>query len=67
MADKQYLSPKVSMGDKGKVKRVNNQFVNVDSMPSIGGFTSNDKWGPKPNPSLALEKGGPSAQKGKPI
>ena len=67
MADKQYLSPKVGFGDKGKVKRVSGQFVNVDSFVDMGNFKSSDKWGPKPNPSLALEKGGPSAQKGKPI
>lgn len=67
MADKGYLSPKVGSGSPGKVKRVNSQFVNVDSFVDMGNFKSADKWGPKANPSLALEKGGPTSQKGKPI
>lgn len=53
--------------NKGEqVKRVNNQFINTDSYPDLGGFTNANKWG-KANPSLALEKGGPQAIKGKPI
>lgn len=67
MADREYLRPKTGNQDPGKVKRVNNQFVNVDSFVEMGGFKDGSKWGPKPNPSLALEKGGPTAQKGKPI
>lgn len=67
MAEREYLRPKVTQSSGEKVKRVNNQFVNVDSYMEIGGFKSADKWGPKANPSLALEKGGPTAQKGKPI
>lgn len=67
MADKQYLSPKVGSGSAGKVKRENGQFVNVDSFVDMGGFKDASKWGPNAKPSLALEKGGPTSQKGKPI
>ena len=66
MSDKEYLRPKVTQSKSENVKRVNGEFVNVDSYPDLAGFTAAGKWG-KSNPSMSLESGGPSAVKGKPI
>lgn len=66
MADnKNYLKPKVAVGNIGKVERKHGMFVNVSSYPQLGGFTSADKMKPS-DPSMSLEKS-PSARKGKPI
>lgn len=61
----EYLRPKVAQKSPETVKRVNGQFVNVDSYIEIGKMTAKSMG--KANPSLALEKGGPTAEKGKPI
>lgn len=66
MAEKEVGRPKVSFGNMGKVKHINKEFVQVGSNPEMGGFTSDAGW-PSGSPSMALEKGGPQAQKGKPI
>ena len=65
MANSNYLKPKAPLG-KLHVERKRGQFVNVDSYPHLGGFTSASKRKPH-DPSMSLEKGGPSAKKGNPI
>lgn len=67
MAGKEgWLKPKTSSGPFDKVKTKNGQFVNTDPFPKMGGFTGVGKLS-KPDPSMALEKSGPSSAKGKPI
>lgn len=60
-----YLKPKVKTPDFGKVQRKAGQFINVDSFPDMGGFTSASKLTGQ-DPKMKLENG-PSAEKGKPI
>ena len=68
----EYLRPKVRVGSLGKRTMQDGIFRNPPTFTALGGFTSERKWtdpagkrngigGP------SLEKGGPTAQKGKPI
>lgn len=66
MSEKEVGRPKVSIKNAGRVKENNGPFRQVGEFPKMGGLTSASKWTGS-NPSLALEKGGPQAQKGKPI
>lgn len=63
MADKGLGYPKCSIGDVGKVKHKNKQFIQVASYPDLQGFTDAGKLA-KGDAELALEKGGPKAMKG---
>lgn len=65
MPSDNYLKPKVSVTKPDQVKRRNGQFVNVDSYPTLGGFTGPNKL-KKADPPLAMQKT-PSAIKGRPI
>ena len=69
----EYLRPKVRTGGNlGKQTMENGIFRNPPHHTAFGGFTSDEKW---TNPSgmrkrigaPSLEKGGPSAQRGKPV
>lgn len=65
MADnKNYLKPKVAVGNLGKVERKHGMFINVSSYSKHGGFTGPDKM--KRADDMSLEKS-PMARKGKPI
>lgn len=68
MAIKQdtYLRPNIRIGNLGDRKRKNGMFMNVPSFPGLGGFDSEAKM-PAQEADMALERGGPTAQKGKPI
>lgn len=66
MAKHNYLKPKVGTGGLGKVKRRHGQFVNVGDYPELGGFVSASKR-KATDPDMALEKGGPTAKRGKPF
>jgi len=66
MSEKEVGRPKVSYKNPGRVKENNGPFRQVGEYPSMGGLTASSKWTGS-NPSMALEKGGPAAQKGKPI
>ena len=67
-----YLRPKVRTGNLGKRTMEDGMFRNPPTYTGLGGFSSESKF---TNPSgrthgmgpLSLEKGGPSAQRGKPI
>lgn len=68
----EYLRPKVRVGNLGKRTMEDGIFRNPPTYTALGGFTSERKW---TDPSgkrngiggPSLEKGGPTAQKGKPI
>ena len=68
----EYLRPKVRTGNLSKRKMQNGIFRNPPLYTELGGFTSERKL---TNPTgrrqiigpMSLERGGPSAQKGKPI
>lgn len=67
-----YLRPKVSAGKLGTRRMEDGQFRNPPTYTALGGFTSESKWtspSGKRNGTGAptLERGGPSAVKGKPI
>lgn len=62
-----YLKPtRVPSGNIGKHKEQNGLFHNPPEYPQLGGFSSaaKGKWGSN---KMTLEKGGPTAQKGRPI
>jgi hypothetical protein len=68
----EYLRPKVRVGNLSKRVMENGIFRNPPLYTALGGFTSERKL-TEPNGkrysigSPSLEKGGPTAQKGKPI
>jgi len=67
-----YLRPKVRSGGLGTRKMEDGQFRNPPTYTSLGGFTSANKLtDPAGRRNAAggpsLEKGGPTAQRGKPI
>ena len=67
-----FLRPKVKTGGIGTRKMEDGQFRNPPTYTQLGGFTSEAKW---TSPSgqrnktgaPSLERGGPTAQRGKPI
>jgi hypothetical protein len=67
-----YLKPKVRTGNLSTRTMENGIFLNPPTYTQLGGFTSSAKL---TDPSghryktggMTLERGGPSAQKGKPI
>lgn len=67
-----YLRPKTRTGNLSTRSMENGQFRNPPTYTQLGGFTSSQKW---TDPSghryktggMTLERGGPTAQKGKPI
>ncbi len=61
-----YLKPKVGTPKMLRDKR-NGQFVNPPLFMNLGGMKSADKLHRDTSKNLQLEKGGPSARKGKPI
>ena len=68
----EYLRPKVRTGDLSKRSMEDGMFRNPPTYTDLGGFTSASKL---TDPSgrrkgiggMSLERGGPTAQKGKPI
>jgi hypothetical protein len=67
-----YLRPKVRSGGLGTRKMEDGQFRNPPTYTSLGGFTSSAKFtdpAGKRNSTggPSLERGGPTAVKGKPI
>lgn len=61
-----YLEPKV--GDPDLIrKHQNGQAINPPSYMEMGGFTSAGKLNSGASSQMSLEKGGPKAQRGKPI
>ena len=67
-----YLRPKVGVGDLSKRRMEDGMFRNPPTYTHLGGFTSERKLtnpaGKKYDISvMPLERGGPSAKKGKPI
>ena len=68
----EYLRPKVKVGNLSRRTMENGIFRNPPTYTSLGGFTSESKL---TSPSgqrnktggTTLERGGPTAQKGKPI
>jgi hypothetical protein len=65
MAD--FLKPKVTdSSNLGKRRMEDDKFRNPPTYSELGGFTSADK-GKFGSNKMTLEKGGPSAVKGKPI
>ena len=68
----EYLRPKVKTGNLSSRKMENGMFRNPPLYTNLGGFTSEAKF---TSPSgkrnglnaPSLERGGPTAQKGKPI
>jgi hypothetical protein len=65
MSEQTYLKPKVSTGNMDTKQKKRGMFVGNAPYPELGGFTSASKLGKGEN--MAIEKGGPSAVKGKPI
>ena len=67
-----YLKPKTRIGNLSKRSMEDGQFRNPPTYTEFGGFSSEGKYTDpagrrqKMGP-LSLERGGPSAQKGKPI
>jgi hypothetical protein len=67
-----YLKPRTSQGVKGRQQMENGMFRNPPSYTELGGFSTSAKY---TDPSgrrqkisgMSLERGGPSAQRGKPI
>jgi hypothetical protein len=67
-----FLRPKVRVGNLGTRRMEDGQFRNPPTYTALGGFTSESKL---TDPSgqryktgaPSLERGGPTAQKGKPI
>lgn len=67
-----YLKPKAKVGDLGKRRMENGIFRNPPTYSHLGGFTSSgkltDPTGQRDKTGgMSLERGGPTAQKGKPI
>ena len=68
----EYLRPKVKSGGLGNRKMEDGQFRNPPTYTDLGGFTSATKFTDptgrrKSIGGMSLERGGPTAQKGKPI
>lgn len=68
----EYLRPKVKSGGLGTRKMEDGMFKNPPTYTDLGGFTSSNKWTDptgrrKAIGGMSLERGGPTAQKGKPI
>ena len=61
-----FLKPKTSTPNIRR-RRNNGQFVNPPTYMELGGFTSADKATAPNQRDMKLERGGPSARKGKPI
>jgi hypothetical protein len=62
-----FLKPtRVPTSDLGKRKMEDGMFRNPPTYSELGGFTSADK-GKFQNNKMTLERGGPTAQKGRPI
>lgn len=61
-----YLKPKVSSPSMLRKKR-DGQFVNPPLYMTWGGMSGSSKLHRGTEKNLSLEKGGPSAKKGKPI
>lgn len=67
-----YLRPKVRIGDLGKRRMEDGIFRNPPTYTAMGGFTSEAKFTDPAGERYrtgrpSLERGGPTAQKGKPI
>ena len=67
-----YLRPKVNTGDLSKRRMEDGLFRNPPTYSVLGGFTSNEKWASPAGHrdktgQPSLERGGPTAQKNKPI
>jgi hypothetical protein len=67
-----YLRPRVRAGNLGTRQMQDGIFQNPPTYTALGGFTSASKLTDpsgrrQGGTSMSLEKGGPSAQKGKPI
>lgn len=68
----EYLRPKVKTGDLSKRSMEDGIFRNPPTYTALGGFTSGEKWNSPSGQRMktgspSLERGGPTAQKGKPI
>ncbi len=68
----EYLRPKVRIGDLGKRRMEDGIFRNPPTYTALGGFTSEAKYTDPAGERYrtgrpSLERGGPSAQRGKPI
>lgn len=61
-----YLKPKVGAPALERKKK-NGQFVNPPSYAETGGLTNPGKLNRGAKSALQLERGGPTARKGKPI
>jgi hypothetical protein len=67
-----YLRPKVKVGQLGKRNMENGMFRNPPTYTHLGGFTSEGKLTDASGKrystgGMSLERGGPTAHKGKPI
>lgn len=60
-----YLKPKVSLSGGGEKMKKRGMFVGNQPYPQLGGFSSPSKL--QKAELMGLERGGPSATKGKPI
>lgn len=68
----EYLRPKVKVGGLDKRQMEDGMFRNPPTYTALGGFTSAAKWAEPTGQrnktgGMSLEKGGPTAQRGKPI
>jgi hypothetical protein len=68
----EYLRPKVKVGNLSRRTMEDGIFRNPPTYTDLGGFTSESKWTSpsgqrKKTGAPSLERGGPTAQKGKPI
>ncbi len=68
----EYLRPKVRIGDLGKRRMEDGIFRNPPTYTALGGFTSEAKYTDPAGERYrtgrpSLERGGPTAQKGRPI
>jgi hypothetical protein len=66
------LRPKVRVGNLATRRMEDGQFRNPPTYTALGGFTSESKWTDPAGKRYgtggpSLEKGGPTAQRGKPI
>ena len=68
MAIKQdtYLRPNMKFGNLGDRKRKNGMFMNPPSFTGLGGFDREQAY-PAQGGEMQLERGGPFAQRGKPV
>jgi hypothetical protein len=68
----EYLRPKVRTGNLSTRTMEDGIFRNPPTYTALGGFTSEAKWTDPAGKrygigGMSLERGGPTAQKGKPI